>query len=40
MDNHKSSMVGQMIVARLVQGDKISVKIQYESKSNCWNSRF
>ena len=37
MDNHKSSMVGQMVVAGLVQGDKISVKIQYELKSNCRN---
>ena len=30
IDNHKSSMVGQMVVASLVQGDKISVKIQFQ----------
>ena len=31
MDNHKSSMVGQMVVAGLAQGDKISVKLSHHT---------
>ena len=31
MDNHKSSMVGQMVVAGLAQGDKISVRLSHHT---------
>jgi len=34
MDNHKSSMVGQMVVASLAQGDKISVYLYTSSSSS------
>ena len=45
MDNHKSSMVGQMVVAGLAQGDKISVKLSHhttwkEGKLSSFSFRF